>query len=255
VADKEHFYAKLYDGGVRGQPPAHLSSLRDSVKGMRLGIFWDHFQHSDPEVVRNCVQVVEFLKDQGAEIVNITIPHLRELHMSHAIKIMSEFGRTWDSKFYNPAIKLEANTEITVVMGKALSAVELLAGEKIRTLGLDLVRRQIFRDQKIDAIISPSLGLKVPKPMKGFRSTGESNTALVYKVMRFIPLANLLGLPGLSIPIGYEKDTGLPIGFQIMGDAWMEHKLLQIATAVESQFLKRRKPSMNYVDPLSEWLH
>ena len=238
-----------------GQPPAHLSSLRDSVKGMRLGIFWDHFQDSDPEVVQICVQVVEFLKDKGAEIVNITIPHLREIHMSHAIKIMSEFGRTWDSKFYNPEIKLEANTELTVVMGKTLSAVEVLAGEKIRTLGLDIVRRQIFRDQKIDAIISPSLGTKVPKPMKGFRSTGESNTALVYKVMRYVPLVNFLGLPGLSIPVGYEKDTGLPIGFQIMGDAWMEHKLLQIATTVESQFLKRRKPSTNYIDPLSEWLN
>lgn len=124
-----------------GQPPAHLSSLRDSVKGMRLGIFWDHFQHSDPEVVLTCVQVVEFLKDQGAEIVNITIPHMRELHMSHGIKILSEFARSSDSNFYDPAIKLEANTEISMVMGKAISAVEVLAGEKIRTLGLDLVRR------------------------------------------------------------------------------------------------------------------
>ena len=120
---------------------------------------------------------------------------------------------------------------------------------------MDYVRNSIFRDQRVDAIVSPTLGLKVPKPYSGFRSTGESNTPLVYKVMRFIPLANFLGLPALSVPVGYEHETGLPIGFQLLGDAWMEHKLLRIAATIESKYLTRRTPEPNYFDPLSEWLN
>ena len=253
--DKTHFYSQLYDGGVSGVLPAHVSGLDHSIKGMRLGIYWDHFQHSDPEIVEACIQTVEFLKRQGAEIVNIIIPHLREIHLSHGLKILSEIGVIWDSPFYDPNLSFEANTDITIAMGKELTAVEVLAGEKIRTWALDWIRKTIFRDQRVDAIVSPTLGLKVPKPLSGFRRTGESNTPLVYKVMRFIPLANFLGLPGISVPIGYEQNTGLPIGFQLLGDAWMEHKLLRIASTIESKYLKRRKPEKNYYDTLSEWLN
>ena len=136
--DKTHFYSQLYDGGVSGVPPAHVSGLDHSVKGMRLGIYWDHFQHSDPEIVEACIQTVEFLKRQGAEIVNITIPHLREIHLSHGLKILSEIGVVWDSDFYDPNFSFEANTYITIAMGKELTAVEVLAGEKIRTWALVL---------------------------------------------------------------------------------------------------------------------
>lgn len=247
------FYSQLYDGGVKGPPPAHVSGWEESIQGMRLGIYPEHFRHSDPEVVAACDQVVEFLERQGAKIVNITIPHLRELHLSHALKILSEFSLKWDARSHMS--RLEPNTEITLALGKSLTAVEALAADKIRSWGLDLLRNEIFRDQKIDAILSPTLGLKVPKPMRGYRSTGESNTGLVYKVIRFAPLANLLGLPGMSFPVGYEKATGLPIGFQVLGDAWMEHKLLRLAAAVESGFLERRRPTKNFFDPLAEWLN
>jgi Asp-tRNA(Asn)/Glu-tRNA(Gln) amidotransferase A subunit family amidase len=136
--DKTHFYSQLYDGGVSGVLPAHVSGLDHSIKGMRLGIYWDHFQHSDPEIVEACIQTVEFLKRQGAEIVNIIIPHLREIHLSHGLKILSEIGVIWDSPFYDPNLSFEANTDITIAMGKELTAVEVLAGEKIRTWALVL---------------------------------------------------------------------------------------------------------------------
>ena len=41
----------------------------------------------------------------------------------------------------------------------------------------------------------------------------EKYALLVYKVIRFIPLANFLELPGVRVAVGYERDTGLPIGF------------------------------------------
>ena len=251
-APQTDFYNQLYDGGVRGVPPAHVSGFEDSVSGMRLGVYWEHFQHSDPEVVEKCIETLDFLRGQGAEIVNVTIPHIRELHLAHAIKILSEFGFKWDARFHSN--RLEANTEITVAMGKTLTAVELLAAGKVGAWGLDLLRQDIFRDLRIDAIVSPTLGQKIPKPMPGYRSTGESNTGLVYKIMRFIPLANLLGLPAMSVPVGYEKETGLPIGFQLLGDAWMEHKLLRVAATLEAKFLKRQKPKERYFDPLAEWM-
>lgn len=73
--------------------------------------------------------------------------------------------------------------------------------------------------------------------------------------MRFIPMANFLGLPSISVPVGYEKETGLTIGFQMMGDAWMEHKLLLLAASIESKFVKQQKPPKeHYYDTLAEWM-
>jgi Asp-tRNA(Asn)/Glu-tRNA(Gln) amidotransferase A subunit family amidase len=250
-----HFFSQLYDGGVRGVPPGHLERFTEPVQGMRLGIFWEHFNHSDPEVVAACMKAVEFLKSQGAVLVNVTIPHLREVHLSHGIKILSEFARHWDEAFYNPEVVLEANTQITLAMGKEVTAADVLAAEKVRNFAQTWIRQKVFRDLEVDAIISPTLGTKIPKPKAGYRQTGENNMPLVYKVMRFIPLANFLGLPSLSVPIGYEHDTKLPIGFQILGDAWHEHKLLRLGHAIEAHFLERKTPpSKNFFDPLADWM-
>ena len=64
---------------------------------------------------------------------------------------------------------------------------------------------------------------------------GESNTVLSVKVMKHIFLANLLGLPGYSIPVGHvrseekypgdSEDLMLPVGFSLLGDHWTDHKV------------------------------
>ena len=70
---------------------------------------------------------------------------------------------------------------------------------------------------------------------------GESNTVLSVRVMKHIFLANLLGLPGYSIPVGHvrseEKYSGdpqdlqLPVGFSLLGDHWTDHKVLCVWVA------------------------
>jgi Asp-tRNA(Asn)/Glu-tRNA(Gln) amidotransferase A subunit family amidase len=72
--------------------------------------------------------------------------------------------------------------------------------------------------------------------------------------MRFVPLANFLGLPAMSMPIGYEDDTGLPIGFQLLGDAWEETKLIQIASVLEIYQERTAPKPENYFDVLYPWL-
>jgi Asp-tRNA(Asn)/Glu-tRNA(Gln) amidotransferase A subunit family amidase len=62
--------------------------------------------------------------------------------------------------------------------------------------------------------------------------------------MRYAVQGNLLGLPAISFPVGYDSD-GLPIGIQAMGRHWEEHLLLQVAYAAE-QVMERRKPFLHY---------
>lgn len=230
------------------------SSSNNNLKGIRLGIYWDHFQHADPEIYAKCLASVRHMERMGAELVNITIPHMRELSLSHGITILSEFALHWDARFFDPNYKLEDNTKIVLALGRTVTAVEALAAGRLRAYGMKKVCDELFRGLELDAIVSPMLGEKVPKPLNGYRGYGESDTAKVYRTMRFVPLANLLGLPGLSVPIGYEEDTGLPIGFQFMGDAWSEHKLIRLGMQLEQSTLRRRPPAENFFDTLETFL-
>lgn len=63
-------------------------------------------------------------------------------------------------------------------------------------------------------------------------------------VCRFSFLANLSGIPAISVPAGYDS-SGLPVGLQLMGCWWEERLLFRVALAAE-QLVKRRKPKVHY---------
>ena len=90
--------------------------------------------------------------------------------------------------------------------------------------------------------------MEVPILSADAKLRGESNTVLSVKVMKHIFLANLLGLPGYSIPVGHvqseEKYPGdseelmLPVGFSLLGDHWTDHKVLPMTSFVYCCFLR-----------------
>jgi len=258
------FHAELI--GEKYIPPPNLEGVIDDdgealwdkdnadLKGIRLGIYWDHFSHTDPEVYAACLASVRYMETLGAELINITIPHIRELHLSHGIRILSEFGLEWERQFFDPHYEMEANTEITVALGRTITAAEILAAGKLRTYGMKKFCEDFFQEQRLDAIVSPMLGDKVPMPRNGYRGFGEFDMRKVYKIMRFVPLANLLGLPGLTLPIGYENETKLPIGFQFLGSPWSESKLIRLGLHLEESTIRRRPPAENFHDTLKIFL-
>jgi Asp-tRNA(Asn)/Glu-tRNA(Gln) amidotransferase A subunit family amidase len=134
--DPDAFYTDLYDGGMHGPPPPHLNQFSQGVAvvqavptatnpgegsenppqqqqqqqqvrgsldltGMRIGIYPEWFQDSDPLIQGRCEDAVSHLQRRGAEIVEIQIPHLRLMSIAHAMKIASEFALGWDAHFYN----------------------------------------------------------------------------------------------------------------------------------------------------------
>lgn len=62
-------------------------------------------------------------------------------------------------------------------------------------------------------------------------------------MMKYIFLGNLLGLPGISVPVGYDDNTKLPVSMHLMGAHWEEAVLLRLANALETRHLQRKKPS------------
>jgi aspartyl-tRNA(Asn)/glutamyl-tRNA(Gln) amidotransferase subunit A len=107
------------------------------------------------------------------------------------------------------------------------------------------VRRLIFEDfmnafQQVDLIITPTT------PTTAFKLGEKINDPLqMYLSDIFTIPCNLAGLPGISIPCGYD-DKGLPIGLQVLSSHFNEKLLLQLAYFFEQNY-KIQKIKGNYV--------
>jgi Asp-tRNA(Asn)/Glu-tRNA(Gln) amidotransferase A subunit family amidase len=130
--------------------------------------------------------------------------------------------------------RLEPNTRITNALGSTATALEVLAGEKLRHFIFNYMT-ELFAKEKLHAILTPTIGVDVPILSDEAKVRGETNTAMSLLMTKYMFMANFIGLPGYSVPIGYvpaksvymnePKDLKLPVGLQILGDHWSEHKV------------------------------
>lgn len=257
-----HFYSQLYDGeGGAGLPAATVAGYQDveDLSDVRIGYYQEWFEDSKSSIVQPCSAALQGLVDRGAQLVPIQIPHLQWIILAHSSKIASEFGSSFDKlyKAYATATSTEAmavhdlepSTRITLSLGKTFSGVETNAANKIRAWAFNYVTKDLFQDLRLTAIAAPTIPMEVPYLSERAKLRGSSDSTLVVQVMKFISLANLIGLPAYTVPVGFvknekvaDKSSGvLPVGFQLMGEHWQEHKLLRLAHAVELDVENKRE--------------
>jgi Asp-tRNA(Asn)/Glu-tRNA(Gln) amidotransferase A subunit family amidase len=259
-----HFYGELY--GSSGLPIPHTSGFGnvEDLSDIRLGFYEEWFYDSDPRVAEACRKSLAELESRGAVLVPITIPHLHWLAMAHSMKISSEFALGFDYEFHHAFDLLEANSKITVGIGKSFSAMEVLVAEKLRRYAFDYLTKEIFGALNVTAIVNPTIGVLPPRMSPASKVSGESNSPLVVQLMKYIFLGNLVGLPGHTVPVGYAADsvpgsnsTGplLPIGLHLLGDHWSEHKLLRLAHALDHVHGPKRVRPVFFADVLQSRKH
>jgi Asp-tRNA(Asn)/Glu-tRNA(Gln) amidotransferase A subunit family amidase len=246
----DHHYTRLY-GGL-GPPEPHLRGVTAAparLDGVRLGIFRAHAHDADQGAVDALTAGLEHLESLGAVVVEIAIPNLHALSMAHGMKTSTEFALEFDKLYHDAGASspaLEANTRLTVGLGSSMTALEVLAGERLRGWAFDYVTKELFAKLRLTAIVGPTTGILAPRIPPGALETGEYNVALVMKLMRHIFLANLLGLPAIAVPVGHDEETQLPWSMQLMGDHWSEAELLRVARVLEEKFTnptgRRRTP-------------
>jgi aspartyl-tRNA(Asn)/glutamyl-tRNA(Gln) amidotransferase subunit A len=233
--------------------PDYLAGLNDGVKGLKLGIPKEYFGEGiDSGVRTNVEKAIQSLAAQGAEIVEISLPHTQYavatyyvIAPAEASSNLSRFdGIRYGHRAANPSDILdlykksreegfgpEVKRRIilgTYVLSSGYYDAYYSRAQKVRTL----IRRDFETAfQQVDAILSPV----VPSPARKIGSIG-ADPLQEYLSDIFTIAANLAGIPGISIPCGTvasDEGTQLPVGLQILGPHLGEAKLLQIAKAAE----------------------
>jgi aspartyl-tRNA(Asn)/glutamyl-tRNA(Gln) amidotransferase subunit A len=226
-----------------------LNNYSDGVKGMRLGVPREYYDVEGMEKgVKAAVdQAIKTLRDAGAEIVDVSLPHtdygLAAYYIIAPAECSSNLARfdgvrygisTEDAKNITEAYmrtrRKGFGTEVRrrVMLGTyALSSgyydAYYLKAQKVRTL----IKRDFDEAfQKCDAIVSAT------SPTVAFPLGAKTQDPLSMYLCDVLTLGgNLAGLPGISVPCGMSE--GLPVGLQVLAPQWGENVALRVARAFE----------------------
>lgn len=229
------------DPNTLHQPAVSLQGWDNpDLTGMKLGIYPEWFDHSTSEVRQVCQDLVGKLQQAGAQVVEVEVPELDQMRVAHVISILGEEASGLSN--YLPEQKeLAPSVRLTLQLGKEFSAQEYMAAQRMRTRAMQTFDRVL---SQVDAILTPGTAMTAPLIPAGGAPGGWSDLSADTELMRFIFPCNLVGLPAIAFPAGYDA-AGLPVGMQAIGRAWDEVRLLRIAVAAE-QVVKRKLPARYY---------
>lgn len=221
---------------------AESSEIRP-IRGLRVGVPSEYFELGLDEGVKAEIrETIDRLREAGAEIVNISLPHSKlavaVYYILMSSEVSSNLGRFDGLRFGESRDKFGDEVKRRIMLGTfALSTGYFddyfIKAAKVRGL-IKQDFDQAFRD--VDVIVGPvspttawKLGEKIQDPLKMYLSD-------VYTIP-----SSLAGLPAISIPCGLSE--GLPVGFQIIGQMNQDVDLLDIAESIEKliDFAERPK--------------
>ncbi|NKN36752.1 Asp-tRNA(Asn)/Glu-tRNA(Gln) amidotransferase subunit GatA [Agrobacterium sp. a22-2] len=231
--------------------PDYEASLGQSLKGMKIGIPKEYRVDGMPgEIETLWSQGIAWLKDAGAEIVDISLPHTKYALPAYYIVAPAEassnlarydgvrYGLRVDGKdiadMYEKSRAQGFGTEVkrrimigTYVLSAGYYDAYYLQAQKVRTL----IKRdfELAFHAGVDAILTPAT------PSSAFGIADEelaSDPVKMYLNDIFTVTVNMAGLPGLSVPAGLDA-KGLPLGLQLIGKPFEEETLFKTAHVIE----------------------
>jgi aspartyl-tRNA(Asn)/glutamyl-tRNA(Gln) amidotransferase subunit A len=221
-------------------------ALERGVRGLRIGIDASEWSAADVELSQVCRAALGELEKAGAELVPIRLP-LAE----HAAAIGY---LTLGVEAY--AVMKELRQRHMNAMGQDVQLVlsgidtfkpdDYLDGQRLRQ-GLRREVAEALRD--VDLIALPTTARSAPRVSDEEAQHGFLDPPLLDAMCRYAFLANLTGLPAASIPVGEDRD-GMPVGLQLIGDAWDEACVLQAAAMLERIGVARAAASDAAIDLL-----
>lgn len=226
----------------------YKEEIKKDIKGIKIGLPKEYFEEGMDDDVRKALDAsIEKLKKQGAEFVEVSLPHTKYAVPVYYIITPSEvssnlarfdgirFGLSdqsgkdlFDIYAHSRGRGFGPEAKRRIMLGTyALSAgyydAYYLKAQKVRTLIKDELDEVL---KKVDVLLTPT------SPHVAFKIGDQSNDPLkMYLEDIYVTSASLSGLPAISIPCG--ESEGLPIGMQIIGSRFDEKTILRVAHSFE----------------------
>ena len=242
--------------------PDFEAALTGDIRGKKIGIPREYRLDGMPaEIDKLWDEGRAMLRDAGAEIVDISLPHTKYALPAYYVIAPAEASSNlarYDGVRYGHRAKIKSGEGITemyertraegfgrevqrrVMIGSyVLSAgfydAYYLRAQKVRTL-IKQDFETAFNDG-IDAILTPA----TPSAAFGLGEMADVDPIQMYLNDVFTVTVNLAGLPGIAIPAGQSREN-LPLGLQIIGRPWDEGSMMNVAYTMEKAIGYAAKP-------------
>jgi aspartyl-tRNA(Asn)/glutamyl-tRNA(Gln) amidotransferase subunit A len=234
---------------VKQEVPDFTAALTQGMDGLRVGVPNEYFGDGlNPEVAKVVEDAIQSLKESGAEVVPVSLPHteycVAVYYLIASAEASSNLAR-YDGVVYgyrqqdaDSLIDMYRETR-TAAFGDEVKRRILIGtyalssgyydayykkASQVRTLILDDFKKAY---ESCDVIISPVT------PTPAWKRGAHADDPLALYLSDILTIsANLAGIPGISVPGGFSKD-GLPIGIQLQGPHFREDTLLKAAHNIE----------------------
>ncbi|WP_417688965.1 Asp-tRNA(Asn)/Glu-tRNA(Gln) amidotransferase subunit GatA [Roseibium sp.] len=233
--------------------PDYEAAIGKSVKGLKIGIPAEYrVDGMSSEIDELWQKGIQWLKDAGAEIVDISLPHTKYALPAYYIVAPAEASSNlarYDGVRYGlrvpgkDIVDMYENTRAegfgeevkrriligTYVLSAGYYDAYYLKAQKVRTL----IKRDfdLAWANGVDAILTPA----TPSAAFGIGDKEmHSDPVKMYMQDIFTVTVNMAGLPGISVPAGLSSE-GLPLGLQLIGKPFDESTLFQIGSVIENQ--------------------
>jgi aspartyl-tRNA(Asn)/glutamyl-tRNA(Gln) amidotransferase subunit A len=228
--------------------PDWPSLLEGNIKGMKIGIPKEYRVDGMPaEIEKLWQQGIEWLRAEGAEIVDVSLPHTKYALPTYYIIAPAECSSNlarYDGVRYGlreeganlidmyektRAAGFGAEVKRRIMIGTYVLSAGYYDAYYIKAQRVRRLIRQDFLDafEKCDALLTPAT------PSAAFAiGENEDDPIKMYLNDVFTVPASLAGIPGMAVPAGLDAQ-GLPLGLQILGKSWDETTVFQVSRAIE----------------------
>ena len=227
--------------------------MTGNIRGKKIGLPKEYRMDGMPaEIDKLWADGADMLRDAGAEIVDISLPHTKYALPAYYVIAPAEASSNlarYDGVRYGHRATLDAGDGITEMYEKTRAEGfgpevqrRVMIGTYVLSAGFydayynraRLVRTLIKKDFEdvfaagVDAILTPA----TPSSAFGLGEMTDVDPVQMYLNDVFTVTVNMAGLPGISVPVGLDS-KGLPMGLQLIGRPWEEGDLLSSAYALE----------------------
>ena len=202
--------------------PDYRAALGEGVHGLRVGVPREYFFDGvDAEVLEAVRAAIEVLRELGAVVREVSLPHIAEAQAAVTAIMLPEalaYHQRWLAERpqdYGEDIRRRLQLALPI------PAVHYVQAQRLRELMAGEWRREVF--DKVDILATPAAAVPAA-PIE----QGELQTTM--SLVRFTNPFNLLGVPAVSVPCGFTR-AGLPVGLQLAGRWFDEATVLRAAHA------------------------
>ena len=233
--------------------PDFDSLIKADIKGKKIGIPSEYRSDKMPVEIQDLWNKgAKLLHENGAEIIEISLPHTKYAPAVYYIIAPAECssnlarydGVRYGHRTAEQNLSLEAMYEKTRNEGFGEEVkTRIMTGTYVLSAGYydayyrkaQQVRSLILQDfknafEKVDAILTPV----APSAAFSISNAKTQDALTMYLNDIFTIPASLAGMPAISVPLGFDKD-GLPLGLQIIGNHFDEQTILDIALNLEKR--------------------